>query len=74
MEIKNVEETLVEVINITDIGERKLYWREFQRAFDKLSPEEKEARRQESSRKARELVAETYKLLEKEQPLASHIS
>lgn len=69
MEVKNVEETLAEVIKITDIGERKLYWRDFKRAFDKLSPEEKEARKQESREKARELVAETYALLGKEQPI-----
>ena len=69
MKVKNVEETLAEVIKITDIGERKLYWRNFKRTFDKLSPEEKEARRQESRKKARELVAETYTLLGKEQPI-----
>ncbi len=69
MKIKNVEETLAEVIKITDIGERKLYWRDFKRDFDKLSPEEKEARRQESRKKARELVAETYALLGQEQTL-----
>ena len=74
MEIKDVETTLQEVIKITDIGERMLYWREFKRSFDKLSPEEKEVRRQQSRAKARELVAETYTLLGKEMPAMSPLA
>ncbi len=70
MKIKDVETTLAEVAKITDIGERMLYWREFKRNFNNLSPEEKELRKQQSKAKARELVAQTYALLDKEIPIS----
>lgn len=45
-----------------------LFWRDFKRSFEQLSPKAQEAYRQESEAKARDLLKETYALLGKEMP------
>jgi hypothetical protein len=69
MENITLDNTLTELAKIKDLGERMLFWRDFKRSFDKLSPEDQKAYKQESEAKARELLIETYTLLGKEMPV-----